>query len=462
MDRTTDKRSRAIIALLVVAGAALTAALPLVAAAPAGAAPAPGTLLWSKHYEATGNIEEFYDCAKGPSGGLYVAGVQNAVWGVSGDLVVCKYARSGSRRWAETWVSPLFVPSHGTEVAVDRDGDIVVAGEVNNPAGADWLITKWDPAGTLLWGVTFDGPANGGDELIDLAIDRYGNAYACGYVTVFGGGTAMDTVKFRHTNGSVAWESMYVGPGTQHGASSIIIDSARNTYMCGWSQGQPPGDSDGVIVKTDAAGNRTWVRRQEAGTNLENEWYGLCLQDGVLYVAGERGTGPATNVIVGAYTTANHRKWVRTWDDFNHFADWPGDVAVDGDGDLYVCGTVDNGGAPNQSGFLVKWNAHGTRQWDRTYKNGARYARFDGLATDGSGNAWVVGTLDTLAGHDDALVAKYAASGTRRWLRKWDDGTGSEDRLEADLLSGSTSLYAVGHADLPPGNHEGLVLKYRR
>jgi hypothetical protein len=459
MDRTRDRRTRAIVALLVVAGAALMAALPSLAAAPARAAPASGALLWARTYGATGNHEEFYGCAKGPSGGLYVAGVQNAVWGVSGDLVVCKYARSGSRRWAVTWVSPLFVPSHGTEVAVDRHGNIVVAGEVSNPGGSDWLVTKWDPAGTLLWGVTFDGPANSTDELIDLVLDRYGCPYACGYVTV-PGGTAMLTVKFRSGTGAVAWQSMYAGPGANDGATTIAVDSARNTYMAGWSVG-PGGDSDGVIVKTDAAGNRTWVRRQEAGTNLENDWNGLRLQDGVLYAGGDRGTDPARDVIVGAYTTGNHRKWVRTWDDFNHFSDWGDGMALDAAGDLFVCGTIDNGGAPHQSAFLVKWNTHGARQWDRSYKNGARYANYDDVVADAYGNAWVVGTVDTATRHDDALVVNYAADGTRRWLRKW-DGAGGEDSLWTGMLSGSTSLYAVGQADWPPGDHRGLVLKYRR
>jgi len=99
-------------------------------------------------------------------------------------------------------------------------------------------------------------------------------------------------------------------------------------------------------------------------------------------------------------------------------------VATDSSGNVYVVGgTKGNLNGISNSGrtdaFVIKFNSSGTKQWTKklgTWQNDLA----NGVATDSSGNVYVTGDTyggldgNTNAGNSDLFVVKYNSSGTKQ------------------------------------------------
>jgi hypothetical protein len=91
-------------------------------------------------------------------------------------------------------------------------------------------------------------------------------------------------------------------------------------------------------------------------------------------------------------------------------------VAIDSSGDVYVAGfttTTTGLGA----WVVMKMSADGTPLWSTVYHGypdaSGKGAEAYGIALDGSGNAWVVGTeMTAAAGSEDWLIRKYSPTGS--------------------------------------------------
>jgi hypothetical protein len=115
------------------------------------------------------------------------------------------------------------------------------------------------------------------------------------------------------------------------------------------------------------------------------------------------------------------------------------DVAVDGNGDIYVVMTPF---------AVVKYNAGGEELWRRVL-GGIVFAG-NTLALDSEGNVLVVGQHGTFQGAKrfDIAVAKLRGSdGEVLWLRQW-DGSNDQDTPAALALGPDDSVYVAGASNL--------------
>ncbi len=109
-------------------------------------------------------------------------------------------------------------------------------------------------------------------------------------------------------------------------------------------------------------------------------------------------------------------------------SDTPGAIAVDGSGNIYVCGeSVATWGTPvapfsDYDSFLARLNGAGALQWN-TFFGGSEGATAWDVAADESGGAFVTGTSDSswgspirpFTGNSDAFVAKFDGGGAPVW-----------------------------------------------
>jgi hypothetical protein len=104
-------------------------------------------------------------------------------------------------------------------------------------------------------------------------------------------------------------------------------------------------------------------------------------------------------------------------------------LAIDPSGNVYIAGYTTGGLDGNVltgsiDFFLTKYNSDGVKQFTRQLGTTGQETRGYGVATDGSGNVYVVGytegSLDgnTLAGTDDFFVTKYDSSGVKQFTRQ--------------------------------------------
>ncbi len=170
-------------------------------------------------------------------------------------------------------------------------------------------------------------------------------------------------------------------------------------------------------------------------------------------------------------------------------------VATDATGNVYVAGSTESNSSiatagahlTNQAGgsdaFLVKFDAVGVRLWG-TYYGGDENDNAHGVATDNSGNVYIVGNTESLSGiatagayqtshnnSDDCFIAKFNSSGVRQWASYYggsdvdfglDVATdASGDVYLAGFTEGSTTLASAGsHQTSFGGNSDEFIVKF--
>lgn len=92
-------------------------------------------------------IDGLLDCAYDGADGLYFGGVTGSFGAGNRDMLLLKYNLAGSLVWARTWGTAL--DETGTSVALDGNGDIILAGWSLNGQAAE--VVKFSPGGSVLW-----------------------------------------------------------------------------------------------------------------------------------------------------------------------------------------------------------------------------------------------------------------------------------------------------------------------
>jgi len=337
--------------------------------------------------------------------------------------------------WIRGWGEP------GTclvsQVAVDRDGKIYVAGELRGAVDLDpgpgvdehvssgdfdFYVSKFDSSGDFLWARTWGGP-----ELeihLNVALDGVGGVYLAG-----------------DFSGSVDFD-----PGTS------VAEGVSN------------GETDIFLSKLDSDGDFVWVGTW-GGEHYEFGCGVAADDSGQVYTAGTfRGAvdfdpglgittvspdGNGNGVFLSKLNPSGEFQWVRAWGGATRPGGLCDDVYLHPDGDIYVAGdfsdTTDfdpgdgieqhtsNGGWDI---FLSKFDNGGTFQWARTW-GGYYDDMMEGLAVDSFGNTYVSAACSTTGRTFDAPVvgdgadqpssecalhmslAAFDSSGSLRWAREW-------------------------------------------
>ena len=107
---------------------------------------AAGTLLWSRTVPAAGSGA---DLALGPAEEVYVTG--GAGGSAADRTLVVKFDAAGNLLWNNPYPG-----INGYRIAVDGQGDVMVAAGQSTGGYIDWITHKLSPAGARLWSATYD------------------------------------------------------------------------------------------------------------------------------------------------------------------------------------------------------------------------------------------------------------------------------------------------------------------
>ena len=243
--------------------------------------------------------------------------------------------------------------------------------------------------------------------------------------------------------------------------------------MAGYTDGDLDGETnngsdDIFLTKYNSAGTRQWTRLAGTGTSDQPGWNGLAVDgSGNSFVTGGsssdldgQGNSGGSDMCLIKYDTSGAKQWTRVLGGTGNESG--SGVAVDGSGNIYVVGTTTanldglsfSGGT--YDAFLTKYNSSGDKQWTRLLGNGTEtYGYAVALAT--SGNVYISGvTRNSLDGEPfggmvDMFVAKYNASGTRQWTRMI--GTNRQELCYGVAVDSSENVYASGSSY---GDFDGL------
>ncbi len=269
-------------------------------------------------------------------------------------------------------------------------------------AGSDVFITKLDPNGTVLFTDTFAG--KGVDTGAAIAVDRSGNIYIAGNTTspdfplshalqtqIYPGGPVNGVLtgsgfimKLSNDGTAILYSTYFGGTLGQSSITSLATDANGNLYLTGYTQApdfpHTPGMPFGKIAQSPATPGAIIASISAAGDKI--------LYSGVIAM-----TTPCTTTCIN-----------------NGFA-WEGvGIAVDAAGNAYIAGndasatslpTTAGVLSPNGIGaFVAKVNAGGTGLSYLTYIGSGEVGNnpffapentVHAIAIDGAGNAYLTG-----------------------------------------------------------------------
>jgi hypothetical protein len=94
----------------------------------------------------------------------------------------------GALLWTDFYNGPASKFDRAGGVAVDHDGNIIVAGFKGlADATTDAWVRKYDAVQLQVWTQSFDGPGSGNDEAHAVATDAAGNVFVVGELRGTGG-----------------------------------------------------------------------------------------------------------------------------------------------------------------------------------------------------------------------------------------------------------------------------------
>jgi hypothetical protein len=273
---------------------------------------------------------------------------------------------------------------YGSAIAVDKSGNAYITGSTSsadfptkNPAqpaiagGGDVFVTKINAAGTALVYSTYLGGSDE-DYCNGIAVDSAGNAYVTGVtrsvdfptknpVQSANAGNEDVFVAKINAAGSALLYSTYLGGSGVDKATGVVIDSAGNAYITGYTlstdfptanaiQPTSAGQSDAFVTKINATGSALLYSTYLGGSD----------------------------------------------------SDWGQGIAVDSASNAYVIGSTSSTNFPTvnpiqpalagfENAFVAKFNTAGSALVYSTYYGGPLDDAGNAIAADAAGNAYITG-----------------------------------------------------------------------
>jgi hypothetical protein len=463
--RKTFPRRTACLGLL-----AVMAALALAAGAHAYV---PGAPVWLRTFGGAANHEaSCWDVTAGPDGNIVQTGWADVTPAQHNDILVLKYDAAGHRKFTQTFNGRRNGNDYGMSVAVDRWGNVYVAGVLwVSSTNTDLVLLKYGPTGKRLWVQTYDGPAHMTDEGDFVAVDSLGNAYVAGASMPDANHRGIVLIKF-DAKGHRKWVTRIDPPKSSpakdaDGVKDIALDAAGNLYLCGWSVFTVSStDYYGALTyKFDASGHKKWAQvfyAKPASARATGE--AIAVRGARVVVAGEVWrASDRSDYLVLSYDLAGHAKYAFTYHSKINKTDYASDVALDANLNAYVTGNASTGTVASWGeGFMtLKLDSRGRLQWGRLLGEGEGYY----LVTDAAGNVYVTGYFSGGGPGEEWATAKYSPKGYRRWLQTWGGKNSFNPEPSGIVLGGANGVFAGGEGAVVSGPDtflESALIRYNR
>ena len=281
------------------------------------------------------------------------------------DVVTLKYSSQGKRLWVRRYNSPAKRWDQGNAPAVDSQGYVYVIANsdindnfTNNPA---FVTIKYSPSGDRLWVRFYDSPVNGNDHPVALAIDPQDNVIVAGFSTGLSLSDNYLIMKY-NSAGERLWLSRFTRRYATSNFRTVTVDQAGNIYVTPYSWGV-----DFATVKFNPDGKELWVARYNGPGNEDDIPAAIAVDgQGNVFVTGSSFTGLATyrDYVTIKYDANGKRLWLRRANGPGNQSDYPQDMKLDQQGNVYATGKFQVSSFPQDYDYAtIKCDTFGNKVW---------------------------------------------------------------------------------------------------
>jgi len=277
---------------------------------------------WSQVY-GTPNYDSFEDVVQCDDGGFAVVGINNGVFGQSGEIWLLRTDNSGSHVWNKTYATGSN-QNRGFALVNCQDGSYAIAGNAN----PDRILIRIADNGTELWRTTYTDTI--GDSVKDLVYCEDGGFAILSYNGTSSWPPDMDYRLLRtDENGTALWERGYSKLGWEESYGLTCLDDGGFAIIGLTQDVEGGGDEDIWVVRTNPDGIAVW-NQTYGGSDYESGSAILECENGDLVFTGKSMSyGDATLWVVRT-TSTGAVLWNRT------YGSW-------GDLGNSICSTIDGG-----------------------------------------------------------------------------------------------------------------------
>jgi hypothetical protein len=329
--------------------------------------------MWSQTYGVSAETERAYALVETHDGGFAMAGYAVSNETHEADFCLVKTDANGNMQWRKTYGGArnytwgVIEGGLQWEVAYalveTSDGGFAMAGYAvsNQTFGSDFWLVKTDANGNMQWNRTYGGTA---DDQASALIETSDGGYAIvGKTFSFGAGNIDFWLVKTDSYGNMEWNKTYGGISHDH-ASALMEISDGGFALAGWTWAFA-NCTDFWLIKTDSTGVMEW-NKTYGGEDYDRAFSFVKAPDGGYVLAGYTesfGAGKLDLWLVKTDADGN-MEWNRTYG--RGYNDHAHSVVATSDGGYAVAGyTVSS--ETSDDFWLIKTDEYGIMQWNQTY-----------------------------------------------------------------------------------------------
>ena len=253
----------------------------------------------------------------------------------------------------------------GESVSQTLDGGFIITGLTRSYGAGSydvWLI-KTDALGDEEWNKTFGGSNT--DEGYSLSQTDDEGFIITGRTSSYGAGGSDVWLIKTDALGNEEWNKTFGGSGSDY-AYSVAQTSNNGFIITGFTSSYGVGDNDVWLIKTDVNGNEEW-NRTFGGSSIDGGESVSQTDDGGFIITGyteSYGAGGRDVWLIKTDALGNE-EWNRTFDGISK--DEGESVSQTNDGGFIIIGSTGLQEASGSDIWLIKTDALGNEEWNKTF-----------------------------------------------------------------------------------------------
>jgi len=357
---------------------------------------------WRRNFG--GNVyDEGYSVRQTADGRYIVAGCTESYGAGRADVWLIKVNAAGDNIWDKTFGGADDDAAYSVQETVD--GGYIIAGYTGSYGAGEadaWLI-KVNAFGDKEWDKTFGGAYD--DYAVSVQQLSHGYIVAGSTNSYGAGGPDVWLIKV-NASGDTVWTRTFGGARNDR-ANSVQQTADGGYIIAGYTDSYGAGSSDCWLIKANGSGDKEWTKTF-GGSDVDAAYSVQETVDGGYIIAGYTnsygaGSGDCWLIRVNA---SGDKEWAKTFGGPNN--DAANSVQQTADGGYIIAGYTGSYGAGSLDYWLIKVNASGDKEWDRTF-GGADYDAARSVQQTADGGYIIAGCSRSHSEgmHDVWLVKTY-------------------------------------------------------